>query len=296
MRSWRFWERDQEEESKKEPEQTRPAGTVAPRAKGFRAPAPRDAEALRASTSENSDQLERLLRRRDSIVFDVEQSESALDDDNIWTRRVETLDEAIANVLADRTIREVVNPLPAIPLPPTPIEDISVETGPPASASFRIGNEVFTYEEEIDWAERGTQIVRPDLNHVAGDPSRILPADFAGERHEALIAHLRESLFELATALRDEVIETGTTTIAANLAALAKPCPVCGNWLDWHGICQTCRLREWDLQQLAAEEQRLRTERAHELEERNRLVERLPIARRRLAEVDAEIAALSSRA
>jgi hypothetical protein len=235
-----------------------------------------------------------LLRRRENIVFDVEQSESALDDDNIWTRRVATLDEAIANVLADRAVREVVAPLPAIPLPPTPVENISAEAGPPASVSFRIAGEVFSYEEEIDWAERGTQIVRPDLNHVGGDPNRIIPADFAGDRHDALVAHLRESLFEFATALRNEVIETGAIAATANLAALAQPCPVCGSWLDWHGICQTCRLREWDLQQLTAEEQRLRTERAHDLEERDRLVERLPIARRRLAEVDAEIAALSS--
>ena len=45
-------------------------------------------------------------------------------------------------------------------------------------------------------------------------------------------------------------------------------------------------------QELDVEEERLRTERAREDEERARLADRLPIARRRLAEVDAEIASL----
>jgi hypothetical protein len=237
--------------------------------------------------------LKRLLRRRDTILYDVEQSEAALEDDNIWLRRVATLDEAIETVIRDRTSRESVKPLPAIPLPATPIETVDVRVGPPASVSFSIGGESFSYEEEIDWAERGTQIVRPDLNAVSGDPANVIAPDFAGDRHDALVAHLRESLFEFATALRNEAIETGKTTISATLADLAKPCPVCGNWLDWHGICQTCRQREWEAQQLAAEESRLRGERDHELQERDRLADRLPIARRRLEEVDAEIAGLS---
>ncbi|MEA2581969.1 MAG: hypothetical protein QOF33_54, partial [Thermomicrobiales bacterium] len=61
---------------------------------------------------------------------------------------------------------------------------------------------------------------------------------------------------------------------------------------DWHGTCPECQRRAWQRQHLDAEEERLRREREREEDERARLADRLPIARRRLAEVDAKIAAL----
>jgi hypothetical protein len=78
----------------------------------------------------------------------------------------------------------------------------------------------------------------------------------------------------------------------ATLADLARPCDECGGWHDWHGTCAECQRRAWRRQELDVEEERLRTERAREDEERARLADRFPTARRRLAEVDAEIASL----
>jgi hypothetical protein len=295
MRSWRFWEKSDEE---KKPTAgsgaVTPEAPIAPRAKGFNPPAPRPGETRTHDVVEPSDRLKKLIRRREIVLFDVEQSEEAVAEDNIWVRRVATLDEAIQNVIDERTRREQIIPMPPLPVPAFPILDLSVKTGPPAAVSFQINSEVFQYEEDLDWSERGTQIVRPDLIPRQGDPESILPPGFGEDRHEALITHLRESLFGFATAARNQAIEEGVVSIVATLSDLATPCPICGGWRDWHGICQTCRQRDWDIQQLNAEENRLRSERAHELEEQGKFADRLPIAHRRLSEIDAEIAALQN--
>jgi hypothetical protein len=107
-----------------------------------------------------------------------------------------------------------------------------------------------------------------------------------------LVEHLAASLFVFATDLRDRALNGQPLPTAPTLADLARPCDACGGWQDWHGTCPECQRRAWQRQHLDAEEERLRREREREEDERARLADRLPIARRRLAEVDAEIAAL----
>lgn len=77
------------------------------------------------------------------------------------------------------------------------------------------------------------------------------------------------------------------------LEELAKPCPKCGGWTDWRGICQACAQRTAATAELKREELRLLDERAAEAEERHRLIERVPLARRRLRDIHNEIASLA---
>ena len=79
------------------------------------------------------------------------------------------------------------------------------------------------------------------------------------------------------------------------LADLARPCPVCGDWLDWRGHCDTCATRAYRRQTLRAEAARLAQERDDEEEDRHKWSERFPVARKRLADLDADIARLEAR-
>ena len=58
----------------------------------------------------------------------------------------------------------------------------------------------------------------------------------------------------------------------------------------WRGASAIGAQRAWRRQQLHAEAQRLLGEREAEIEDQAKWAERLPAARRRLADVDAEIA------
>jgi hypothetical protein len=291
MARWRFWER--EDTPKNALTVTPPARPeVAPRARGFHPPPPRDEPIASNLSAEDNDKLARLLRRRDAVMFDVEQAESASQPDNPWTERIALLDEAMEAVERDRKTLASLPAQPGTPLPPTPITNIRVVAETPSSVSFDVGSERFDYSEDIDWAERGTQLVKPELVHRSGNPAALVPLDVPGQRQDALREHLTASLFVFATDLRDRELNGNPLPEAPTLADLARPCDDCGGWQDWHGTCAECQRRAWQRQHLDAEEERLRGERNQEAEERVHLADRLPIARRRLAEVDAEIAAL----
>ncbi len=291
MARWRFWERENTPATV--PIAVSPATPeVAPRARGFQPPPPRDQPTTSNLSAEENDKLARLHRRRDAVMIDVEQAESASQPDNPWQERLALIDEAIAAVERDRKALATLPSQPAAPLPPTPITNIQISAEAPSSVSFGIGSERFDYSEDIDWAERGTQLVKPDLVHRSGDPATLIPTAFPDDRREALREHLAASLFVFATDLRDRALNDIPLPETPTLADLARPCSVCGGWQDWHGTCAECQRRLWQRQQLNAEEARLQGERKREDEERARLADRLPIARRRLAEVDAEIAAL----
>jgi hypothetical protein len=288
---WRFWER--EDISETAPKAVRPAiPEVAPRARGFQPPPPRDQPPSSNLSTEDNDKLARLHRRREAVMFDVEQAASASQPDNPWNERIALLDEALAAVARDRDALASLPAQPGEPLPPTPITNIQVVTETPSSVSFSVGSERFDYSEDIDWAERGTQLVRPELVHRSGDPAALVPSAFPVERRDALREHLAASLFVFATDLRDRALNSNPLPEAPTVADLARPCDHCGGWRDWHGTCAECQRRAWQRQQFDAEEERLRDERQREEDERARLADRLPIARRRLAQVDAEIAAL----
>jgi hypothetical protein len=181
--------------------------------------------------------------------------------------------------------------LPAFPLPSIPVTITHVNAESPAHVAFTIGDESFVYEEEIDWAERGHQLAQPVLARVSGEPERLVPPNTPAERRESLVEHLTASLFAFATDVVNRALR-GDRLPEATLADLARPCPRCGGWQDWLGVCAECERRAWRRKALAAEAERLRKERERELEEEARWAERLSIAQRRLADIDAQISAL----
>lgn len=213
--------------------------------------------------------------------------------DNPWRERLELLDEALATVASDKKALAALPVRPGLPLPPERIRNLQVTGETPIEISFQIGEEVFRYGEEIDWAERGTQLAQPELVLQEGDPARLVPEGFPEERREELIDHLTASLFVFAVDLRDRTLNNQPLLEGMTLASLARPCDKCGGWQDIRGMCAECQKRRWRQQELASEEERLRADRAREEDERAKLADRLPVARRRLAEVEAEIAEYS---
>lgn len=234
-----------------------------------------------------------LHRQRTTVLFDIEQGESALADDNPWTQRIALLGDALATVDQDLAAASKVTPGPFAPLPDTPIADQRVvEEDDAVSVAFVIDDEAFVYAEEPDWADRSRLITRSELRRRKGDPAALIPGEVDPALREALQEHLDESLFVLASDLRDRMLDGQDLPTGATLADLASPCPVCGGWTDWRGTCQTCAHRMSAIAALKREQSRLLDERNREAEERHRLIEGLPLARRRMRDVEADIARL----
>ena len=226
------------------------------------------------------------------MLYDVERAEEATQIDNSWDQRVRLIDEAIDGVETDLKAIDADRRPAGVALPPTPIENIAVSLEPPPSVSFSIDGEAFRYEEDLDWAERGNQIARSELLPRSGDPARLIPDNVTGEDRSRLTDHLTNSLFVFATELRDAAVENHPLPVNPILADLAKPSSEHGDWLDWAGDSPEKKRRDLRRAEMAAELERFRKEQAKEIEERARWEDRLPIARRRLAEIDAEIANL----
>lgn len=238
--------------------------------------------------------LAALHRRRTEALYDIQQGEQAETEDNRWQQRIDLLTEALTTVSDDLKHLADAPKAPYHPVPPTPVAIEKVEAGDVATVILRIGDERFEYSEDVDWAERGHQITRAELVHRSGNPARLIPDDTPIDLRTALERHLNDSVFVLATDLRDRALDDEPLPEHVTLADLAKPCPVCGGWTDWRGTCQACAQRAAATKELKREEVRLLDERAAEAEERHRLIERLPLARRRLRDIDAEIATLTS--
>lgn len=230
-------------------------------------------------------------RRRIALQFDIDQGELASSPDNPWTHRIELLGEALANVEDDLRRAEEIEPGPYHPLPATPITEIGVERGEGIALSFRVGNEAFAFEEVLDWAERGTQVARPELVQVVGDVAALVPADTPAELAGPLRQHLADSVVTFAIDLRNRTLDDDPLPGTPTLADLARPCDTCGGWTDWKGHCDTCSTRKARVQELFRERTRLLKERANEAEERHRLADRLPLARHRMRDLENEIAA-----
>lgn len=230
-------------------------------------------------------------RKRLTMLYDIEQGELATDPENPWTHRIELLTEALVTV--DDDLNATLEPGTSLfhPLPETPITNIEGDAHDAVRVAFSIGDDRFEFAEILDWAERGHQIARPELRPVRNDVSGLIPADTPEALRGPLRAHLDDSIFTFATDLRDRALDEEPFPGHPTLADLAKPCPVCGGWINWGGRCPTCTARKAEQQSFKREQKRLLSERAREAEERHRLAERLPVARRRLADLDAEIAA-----
>lgn len=286
MPGWKFWEKERvEPEAPVAPE---PTGrfNIRPRTDlvGGTLPAD-DARALRVSA---------LRKRREGALFDVEQAMLAAEPENPWLDRVATIDEAARAVEADlRRLQETRAADPGSPLPDAAVEIVDVRLEPSPRVVLRVGGTELVYVEDLDWAERGFQIARTELHQEAGDVASLVPAGVGGPDRDELIEVLGDSLFSVATDARDRAA-AGQPPDPRQLSELAVPDPVFGGWRDIDGSSPRRRARAIQESELAAELERLRTERDRELEEMARWRERLPVAERRLRDVDAEIAAALS--
>jgi hypothetical protein len=273
-----------------EPEKvSTPVPQVVTRAKGFVPPPPRQ-----KPPASSDPRAERLLRRIEALEEEIELVERSADPDSPFQQRIAVLSSAL-----DAIEREIASattlPTRELPsLPPIPIANVSVTLEPVPQVSFSIESHRFTYTEEIDWAERGTQIVRGDLVGTDIETGPLIPSEITGPLREELSAHLERSLFAFATDLRDRAIEGSPLPVDVTLADLAVPSPACGDWELWGGVSLHCLEHEARLRDLNAERSRLLDERGAEIEERQRQVEELPIQRRRLAQAIADLRALES--
>lgn len=271
-----------------EPE-TPPPPMTAPvsRAKGFIPPPPRQT----APTSSDP-RIDRLHARIQALENAIEAVERSGDPESPYQQRIAVLTAALGTVEKEIAAAAALpsRELPA--LPPLPITNISVELDPAPRVSFEIGPNRFDYAEEIDWAERGTQVVRGDLIGDLIDAEALIPGDIPADLRSELTAHLERSLFAFATDLRDRAIEGGALPEHATLADLALPSPRCGDWELWGGVSLRCLEHETRLRDLNAERTRLLNERGEEIDERQRQVEELPIQRRRLNQAIADLRAL----
>ena len=282
MPGWRFWE--QRKPARADDAAVHPGAAGNPPLRpGRGAPIPAVDDATRR-------RLEGLRKRREMVAFDLERAESALRPDNPWQERIDLLGESIATVEADLAALGALPPAPSFPLPETPIVGIEATAEEPAAVRFTIGSERFRFEEETDWDQRGGPRVRGDLRRREGDAAVLVPQGTPPDLRNPLARHLADSVAVFATDLRDHALDGEPLPTAPTLADLARPCPECGGWRDWRGNCAACAQRAWRRQQLEQEIARLETERAAEADERRKWADRLPIARRRLADVDADIA------
>jgi hypothetical protein len=252
----------------------------------------RGKEPPRSRPASSDERMARMQRQRLAILYDIEQGELASEPENPWQNRIELLTEAMGTVRDDLRAVAEATPSPWHPLPATPVTDIVVDTEDAATVALAIDGNRFAYAEELDWAERGHQLARPELEPIEGDVTPLLPADTPEPLREPLAAHLADSLFVFATDLRDRQLDGEPLPNGPTLADMGNPCPACGGWTDWRGRCEACTVRKAKQLELKREETRLLSERSREAEERHRLVERLPVARRRLADIETEIAAL----
>lgn len=229
-------------------------------------------------------------RRRETLVNELRTAQSASDDDNRWKSEVTFIDQALGEIAGDLALIEVRIGVPGEALPAVPISGIAVTLEPVVSVQFDIGDEAFCYAEPIDWAERGTQLARSELNLESGDPSKLIPEHLNRVRAE-LVDHLQQSLFVFASDLRDRAI-AGETMPAPTLLDLALPDATFGGWMDWSGHSPVEHKVAVERAHHVRELARLEDERAALLRDEARVAENLPFVNRRLAELDKELQAL----
>lgn len=297
MRTWKFRPEshtvpDQEQSDPEIPSTHSLPGRTARVGEPVPQPEPETRQPL--SEEQRRQRIAVLERRRTGILFDLDQAELAAQPENPWRERIalygETLDVVRRDIEAlDREPR-VSRPL----LPPAPITIQTVAPDDPAVIAFNVGTQSFVFESELDWAERGTTITHGELIRSTGDPAALVPDTIPPELQGELVAHLDRSLFIFATDLR-RLADNNQPFPTATLADLAHPCPICGHWQAWGGSCAVCAERANRRRALEAEFQRISAEQTEEENERARWAERRSVARRRLADVDAEIAALANR-
>lgn len=284
MPGWKFWEKEQV--AAKIPAASQPAGrfNVRPRTDLVGGALPSD-QGVVAKVSA-------LRRRRDAVLFDVEQAALAGEALNPWLERVATIEEAARAVEADLARLSRPDAAPAgMPMPSDAVTIAEVAVEPSPRVVVQVGDVELVYVEDLDWAERGFQLARTELHLESGDVSAVVPGSIVGEERAELVEVIRNSLFLLATEARDQMISGQPNPAPRTLGELAAPDGEFGGWVDLHGGSPRRREHAIRVGELTAELERLRTERERELEEMARWRERLPVAQRRLRDVDEQIAA-----
>ncbi len=240
-------------------------------------------------------QLRRLLRRQDDLSYDLQRAEESLNEENQWTERIEQLNQAIEQAMADReAIEPSTESTPRVQLDPVPIEIVELKEEEPANVRLRIGSTEIGYREEIDWAERGHNVANPELRRMAGDVEPLLPDLESAERTQELREHLLHSLSTYANQLLEHAA-AGSELPAMTLADITRTCPACGGWLDQKNRCPICAELNWKRQEIDDDLRRLRKERDDVISDLERQRDRLPIVRRQLAETQSDIEKLRAK-
>ena len=284
MPGWKFWEKESAEpEAPVVPE---PTGrfNIRPRTDlvGGALPAD-DARAARITA---------LRKRRDGVLFDLEQASLAGEAENPWLDRVATIEEARRAVDSDlRLLAESFRGEPGSALPSTPVTIAAVAVEPAPTVVIRIGGTELVYVEDLDWAERGNQLARTELHLESGDVAALLPPAMDPRDRAELIEVLENSLFAIASDARDRAAANQPIPPDRPLSDLAVPDASMGGWVDFNGSSPRRRAHAIREAELRGELDRLLNEKDRELEEMARWRERLPVAQRRLRDLDAEIAA-----
>ena len=281
MPGWKFWER-REPDARQPQRRTAPAGEI---------PRPDPDE---PAVVYDPQRLNALRRRRDALIFDVEQSELATRPDNPWLARIDLLDETRRSVEAEL---DLVEPLPLPPRPEFESKPIRIDTvrwEDPAIVSYLVGNDRIEFVSELDWAERGAYVARNELIYESGDLDRLLPGELPIEMVIETRERLEEALFIFASDLRRRAEQDEPMPRDVTLDLVIQVCPVCGDWRSWGGYCPTCTEIDQRKERLRKEIERLRSDASAEREEREKLADRLSVARRRLADTDQEIARIEA--
>ena len=233
-----------------------------------------------------------LAKRRDALLQELRTAEEAEELDNQWRRQVSVVTDALASIERDSEALAAQSGPAGAQLPPTPITDLNASMEPVATVRFQIGETAFVYSEDLDWAERGTQIARSDLHRDEGNVDALVPVDFPASQRADVIEHLEGSLFTFATDARDRAIEDQPLP-DATLADLARPSFEFGGWLDWSGQSPVAQARRLELNRLRIEQERLEHERTRLLEEEATMMETIPVIRRRLSDVEHQLKTLT---
>lgn len=239
--------------------------------------------------------LRRLIRRESNLEYDLSRAEEALTDENQWTERIEQLNQAVEQAMADReAIEPDPDPVERPQLEPVPIEITDLQETEPARITLKIGDAEIAYSEEIDWAERGHQVTIPELRRISGDVDALMPPLESDDLRQKLREHLRHSLAIYANQVLEHTA-AGSDPPTLTLADLTRRCPRCGGWLDQKDRCPQCAELDWKRQEIDTDLRRLRKERDDVIQDLERQRDRLPVVQRQLAETRADIEKLRAK-
>jgi hypothetical protein len=238
--------------------------------------------------------IEDLRQRRAGLIFDIDQGELAQSGENPWQERIALLQESVATITVDRSRLDNLPPEPTWPVPAIPVSNTTASTAEQAEVAFMVGSQRFAYVEATDWDNRGGMVVRGDLRRVAGDPANITAGGTASDQPDAWLPVLDSALTAFALGLRDSALDGKDLPSALTLRDIIREDNEAGGWLNVHGTSNVRVQRAWQRQELRAEEDRLARELTQEQEERRTLIDRLPIARKRLAALDEDLRALGA--